>query len=264
MRVILISFDALEHSLVEKFDCKILKQKEYGLLDLEPYFQQRPQGVGSREAMTPEVYATFITGKIPTSEDEIIHQHRINQRFPAHIKLYPVFIHMIGQRKYPTFFDFAKKPLAFDLPMYSRPEEKMGFIGYLTGVNCLWDYYWHKNGCPPNVKYITEILDFNKPFWIVYSEFDLDNHVHRMKQKHPKWSDRQLRCVLYWQNTARKRLKEIAKIAQYETGAGVVLFYPEAHGVNIYATCQKHGLILDPIKNLKICRHIALMGQSNG
>jgi len=70
MRVVLISFDALELKLVERYNCKVLKQREYGKIDLEPYFQQRPKGVGGREPQTPHVYSTFETGNIPKDWDE--------------------------------------------------------------------------------------------------------------------------------------------------------------------------------------------------
>jgi hypothetical protein len=33
MRVVMISFDALEYTLVEKYDCRSLMQLEYGKVD---------------------------------------------------------------------------------------------------------------------------------------------------------------------------------------------------------------------------------------
>jgi len=117
-----------------------------------------------------------------------------------------------------------------------------------------------RDGCPPNALHITKVLDFKQSIYIAYSEFNLQAHMKRMKEKHPHWSERQQRNVLYWQGTSRKQMRQRAKHIQYLTRADIVLTCPEAHGVNVYATCFVNGLHLEKIRHLIICRHIALIG----
>jgi len=125
--------------------------------------------------------------------------------------------------------------------------------------------YNKKAGCPPNTPAINEFLDFGKPIWAVWIEFDLADHRERMRKKHPKWSRRQLDCCLYWQGTVRKFLKH--KVTNFCTEQLLfkqaktleVLYVPEAFGVNVTATMKKIGVILEwPPEN--IVRKIAFIG----
>lgn len=139
-----------------------------------------------------------------------------------------------------------------------------------TGSWCLYPYPGHpkgcpnygRDGCPPHIPFITELMDLRRPVYIAFSEFNLNAHVETMRRKHPQWSERQLRNVLYWQNTSRKQMRQRAKIAQFYGGGDRVLTCPEAYGVNVYATCLISGLKLQRIKGLTTCRHIALIGFS--
>jgi len=108
---------------------------------------------------------------------------------------------------------------------------------------------------------IDEVIDVNRPVYLVYSEYDLESHVGKMRQRHPNWSDRQCRCVLYWQGASKKLLKQEVKKAAFETKSIKIITKPEAMGVNVYATCRLSGLRLERIEGLKICRHVALIGQ---
>lgn len=134
---------------------------------------------------------------------------------------------------------------------------------------CKFPYHGHPKGCPnygkkeqcpPQSKYITDIINVNKPIFMVFSEFDLGKHMSKMKKKHPQWSEHQLRNVLYWQSTSRKQMKERAKKAQSILGTEVIIYMAESNGVNIYATAFHAGLKLEKIKTLKINRHIAFIG----
>lgn len=120
--------------------------------------------------------------------------------------------------------------------------------------------YGKRDHCPPLAIKLTNILDLSRPLYLVHSEFDLLRHVEKMKARHPHWTDRQLKNVLYWQGTSRKQLKERVKIAQYVTSCNIVSYCPEGQGINVYATCAKSGLKLEKIRYLKTCRHIALLG----
>lgn len=137
-----------------------------------------------------------------------------------------------------------------------------------TGEWCQYSYPNHpkgcpkygRKGCPPDAPFITEVMDLRRPVYIAFSEFNLVAHVEKMRTKLPRWSDRQLRCVLYWQETSRNQMRQRARIAQVYHGGGIVLTCPEAHGVNVYATCFCSGLKIQKIRYLTTCRHIALIG----
>lgn len=140
---------------------------------------------------------------------------------------------------------------------------------------CFLPYPNHPKGCPncygkcwgkrDKQVMIDTLIDMNRPIYIVYNEFNLEAHAQRMKSKHPHWSDRQCRCVLYWQSTSRKQLKERVAVVlqQLKPKPNFVTYIPELYGVNIYKTCETSGLVLDEINNMKICRHIALLGYNH-
>lgn len=134
---------------------------------------------------------------------------------------------------------------------------------------CKLSYPGHPEGCPnfgkklvcPPTISIYKFFDFTKPLYFIYSEFNLEEHMNKMAEAHPKWTDRQKRCCLYWQGSNRKQLqKEVKKFCGTFSTKMLVTYVPEAMGVNVYATCFIHGLKLEKIRQLKVCRHIAMVG----
>jgi len=100
-----------------------------------------------------------------------------------------------------------------------------------------------KDKCPPRAPRFEDIV--RAPYWLVAQSFDLKAHAERMKRKHPHWSERQARCVLYWQGTVNKALREWASLLWKELGDDyMVVKIPEANGVNLFATCAKIGIHL--------------------
>jgi len=80
-----------------------------------------------------------------------------------------------------------------------------------------------------------------------------------MKLRHPQWSERQLRCCLYWQTGPRKKLaaKVTAFLVEHEDY--VADFCPEAEGVNVTQTLRLSGINLEwPPR--KIARQVAFVG----
>ena len=63
-----------------------------------------------------------------------------------------------------------------------------------------------------------------------------------------------------WQSKSRKQLKDRILLAYRYVGSRWATTCPESYGVNVYATARVSGLILEPIKTLKTCRHVALLG----
>jgi hypothetical protein len=118
---------------------------------------------------------------------------------------------------------------------------------------CKLPYPAHPNGCPNYNKKKTcppKALSFEKlikpPFTLVAVKFNLKEHIKKMKQKHPNWTDKQARCVLYWQNKVNKQLRELSEKTAAKIPNSMILHMPEANGVNLFETCKKVGLILEP------------------
>jgi len=133
---------------------------------------------------------------------------------------------------------------------------RLPYPGHLKGC----PNYGKTTKCPPQAPTVEEFFDLSKPLYIVHSEFNVLIHMCKMKQQHPQWSDRQCRCVLYWQPKSRKQLKERIKIAHAYLGTNTDTSCPEAMGVNVYATARVSGLKLEKVRELSICRHVALLG----
>ena len=121
-------------------------------------------------------------------------------------------------------------------------------------------YFDKRDECPTRTPHVTEVYDLTRPMYFVYNEFDLEAHIERMRAKHPGWSERQLRNVLYWQRTSKKEVGRRARMAIEMLKVDCIYHRPEAIGINMYATARHSGLKLEKIRNLKICRHIILLG----
>jgi len=135
---------------------------------------------------------------------------------------------------------------------------------------CTLAYPAHKKGCPnynkrkdcpPNVKMVDEYFDMSKPIYFIIYEFPLPQHIEKMRIKHPNWTERQLRNCLYWQRSARKRLKENVKcfLKKHSDQEYVVNYTPEAMGVNVSKTIAQYGIRLDWPPFHSVCK-IALAG----
>lgn len=102
-----------------------------------------------------------------------------------------------------------------------------------------------KESCPPLIKLYNQIYDVTKPVYVIYNTFDLASHVEKLRQKHPQWTRRQLECTLYWQGTARKRLREKIDIFKNDHPEYEVTIRPEAMGVNVTETMKQIGIELE-------------------
>ena len=123
---------------------------------------------------------------------------------------------------------------------------------------CCWPYDGHPHGCPnfnkrkdcpPIAKKLSDMTWRGRPFLIWYA-FPLSEHVERMRDKHPGWSKKQLRCGLYWQGTARKKLRELIAKFKRKKMAGrfrewTFFETPEACGLNVTETMRQFGIYLE-------------------
>jgi hypothetical protein len=158
--------------------------------------------------------------------------------------------------------------------VYARTRGKMlievtGELEINEGVRewCRLPYPGHPKGCPnyaiaeecpPKVKKVNEIFDLSKPHYFAVQEFDLMDWAQLMKLRHPKWSDKQARCCLYWQNTVRKKLRNICE-AQIGLSERIYTLLPEAMGVNVFVSARKFGINIDRLAFPTIYK-IALIG----
>ena len=151
---------------------------------------------------------------------------------------------------------------------FTLPIKKLFFSKRIQEY-CKLKYTSHKNGCPnygqrdhcpPKVGLIDSYIDINRPMYLVIEEFDLAGHMLKMKTKHPHWTERQCRNVLYWQKIQRKKLKQKVELVMKVLRLDTVSFVPEGMGVQMYRTCLCSGLKLERIKGLKLHRQIAIVG----
>lgn len=129
-----------------------------------------------------------------------------------------------------------------------------------SGEWCCKEYSNHKYGCPNFPKCINQRIDFNNVrfsyhWYAVIEEFNLQEHAEIMKTKHPKWTERQCRNLLYWQGSVRKKLKEKVIVLKGD----IVLDIPEANGIHVFNTMENHGIGLERI-NPVIIRKIMFIG----
>ena len=146
-------------------------------------------------------------------------------------------------------------------------------IDYKCRGYCTIPYHGHPMGCPnfnnheqcpPKVKLIKDVFDLNMDLFFIVEEFDLKEHVDRMRIKHPDWSEFQLKNLLYWQNGVRKDLKLKVKrfMEVYKVRFGDDLGYtllPEAMGVMVINTTLKLGIPIEKTPVNKVFK-IALVG----
>lgn len=120
----------------------------------------------------------------------------------------------------------------------------------------------HEGICPPSAPLIQDFIDLQKPMYLIVEEFDLDAHVEKWLIDHPTNTLKQARCVLYWQNGVRSRLKRKCESFKKAHPGFVTTLVPEAMGVNVIATAQLVGIPIKP-KPDGVVYKIALAGVSN-
>ena len=83
-----------------------------------------------------------------------------------------------------------------------------------------------------------------------------------MKNKHPDWSIKKCRCLLYWQKGVKKILKN--KVLKFINGNDELVYtlLPESMGIDVITTAQKLNI---PIKRKpdNLIVKIALVGYKN-
>lgn len=104
--------------------------------------------------------------------------------------------------------------------------------------------FGQKDGCPPMAPMIENVLDLEKPVFLVAVSYDLAGHVAEMGERHPGWTAKQRANCLYWQGAVRARLFETARHEAYERDL-IVVKCPEANGIDMTATFEDAWIILE-------------------
>lgn len=117
---------------------------------------------------------------------------------------------------------------------------------------CMRPYHNHKKGCPnfnnrktcpPTVPLWDEVCNIRLATFIYVTRFNLEEHVEKMRVKHPNWSEYQLACCLYWQSKARKPLQKYIK--DHTLPGMFMTICPEALGINVTETLKHVGITLE-------------------
>ena len=104
--------------------------------------------------------------------------------------------------------------------------------------------YGKKDICPPKAPHISEWLSGTGELRFVCVSFNLKEHAERMLGLHPNWSQRQARCLLYWQPKVNKSLISLVSTLVHETGLKIT-YCPEAMGVDVIKTAQSVGIPIE-------------------
>ena len=127
---------------------------------------------------------------------------------------------------------------------------------------CTLPYPNHQKGCPNFPRCTKSRKDFQDyigyNWFAVIEEFDLKSHADRMKKRHPHWTERQCRNLLYWQGGVRSRLRK--KAQKFSFVGDIILDIPEANGVDMFRTMANHGIIIKRDKPMNI-KKIMLVGK---
>lgn len=127
-------------------------------------------------------------------------------------------------------------------------------IDYGVRGLCRKPYYNHPKGCPnfkkkdycpPFAPLFDKYFDMSQPIYVIYNIFNFKEHVNKMRDKHPNWSEHQVKCLLYWQGTARKQLKIHIKEFLKKHENYIITTCPEAMGVNLTETMKSVGIELE-------------------
>ncbi|KKM99700.1 hypothetical protein LCGC14_1145260 [marine sediment metagenome] len=114
--------------------------------------------------------------------------------------------------------------------------------------------------CPPFANYMDYIKNIYSRFYLVYANFKLKSQKERMLLLHPNWTEKKANCLLYWQSSVKKALRNyiqeiILKNKNREIyilacGSGFnfsnisqdKIYSMEAVGVNVLKTLKNAGI----------------------
>ena len=161
------------------------------------------------------------------------------QKIEGFVKVKPIII-------YPPCLKAGKKQDCYNCKISKCPSPRGWCVRFYHGHPKGCPNYGKYGLCPPNAPMFDEIFDMNKDIYLIYIAYDLGAHMDKMKKRHPNWSERQLRNVLYWQPAAKKMHRDkIKDFLDKYAYLGFEVSTPEALGVDVTKTLGEIGIYLD-------------------
>ena len=130
-------------------------------------------------------------------------------------------------------------------------------------------HMWHGRKARPckmaekNMNHFDDYFDRDAPMWLLWDEFDIEKQGKKIRKMHPKWTEKQCRNVRYWQRTF---INGTTRDAKAFVKKKKLLGYAMLTGgfcINCFVTFRKAGLIVEPIKGIKITRRGTLIVKFN-
>jgi hypothetical protein len=145
---------------------------------------------------------------------------------------------------------------------------------------CCYPYPNHKKGCPNfikcrdlNVPYFGTLLHHGnyRYYYLIYLIFDFKQYKKLRKIENPEFfnTENRLKCVLYWQNSLKKIIKDFIENLQKQNngfyvlgcGSGLNLSFQErvasmeAVGINVFSTMKLNRIPFEikPINKIVLC-----------
>jgi len=140
-----------------------------------------------------------------------------------------------------------------------------------VGNWCKLPYHNHPKGCPnfgihnycpPHAPSADDFFDLKQPHWFLITEFNLKSYIDLMREKHPKWSERRLKCLLYWQGSIRAMQRKFIANLRHDNSKLVFSLLPEAMNLNIFKTLIDCNIPFETKPKTKVLK-VALLGYPN-
>jgi len=125
---------------------------------------------------------------------------------------------------------------------------------------CKRPYPNHKKGCP-NIEKCKGVPEFSGKynfFYLTWIKFNFKEYKNLRKKEHPNWTEDQVKCLLYWQNSLKKLLKNhLEELSQnnkfYVFGCGnkfklsfqSTVDSMEASCINVFSTLKINKIKID-------------------
>ncbi len=104
--------------------------------------------------------------------------------------------------------------------------------------------YGKRKNCPPRAGFFLEF--FEEQVYVAAIRFNFEDYLAMRRQEHPKWTEKAIRNPRHWQGHVKSELKKfIAEELKNGHRDSIVIFDPEAMGVNVTQTCREVGLKLE-------------------
>lgn len=159
------------------------------------------------------------------------------------------------------FTEHIHNPLILRINSRVREWCKLPYSNNKSGCQCYGKY----NTCPPDAPMFHVTFDLNRSFIIAFVEFDLKEFSEKLRERNPNLTEKQSRCLLYWQKGVIKTLKKGCEkfirnlntpIHRYNL---IYTLRPEGMGLNVFNLMYKAGRPLDRVIKDKVVK-VAIIG----